>query len=544
MRYRASGKLVRECKWLPRLKATMRRRDVLVAAGASVWAPAPVMAQSRARVLRFVPEGDLANPDPVWAINRITRNHAYLIWDTLYGSTGAGVLVPQMAVGHEVSADRLTWRVTLRVGLLFHDGTPVLARDCVPSLQRWARRRGLGQKLLSQLDEMRVLDDRRFEIRLKRPFPQLLTALADAFMMPERLARTDPYTQITEYVGSGPFRFERDEWVAGARAVYARNPGYQPSAGPADFTSGGKIVHFDRVEWIVMPDNSSAQDALARGEVDWWQNPQVEMLPTLRETPGVEVKLNDRIGAIVLMGFNHLQPPFNNPKLLRALLPAVDQTEFMQAAWGNEPALFRTGVGVFTPGTPMASDAGLEILTAPRDVERATRLVADSGYAGERVVLMSPTDYPDLQAVTQVANDLFQRVGLIVEHVGMEWATLLQRRASREPVEQGGWSAFCTTYEGLSVATPAGHLPLRGNGTDGWFGWPSSPRIEALRDAWFDAPDPQSQRLICEAIQRAAFEEVPYVPLGQRFSPTAIRTGLQGIPKAPFPIFWGVRRSG
>jgi len=119
----------------------------------------------------------------------------------------------------------------------------------------------------------------------------------------------------------------------------------------------------------------------------------------------------------------------------------------------------------------------------------------------------------------------------------------VQRRASREPVEKGGWSSFCTTYEGLSVASPASHFPIRGNGFDGWFGWPTSPRIEALRDAWFDAPDLAAQRAICEQIQLLVWEEVPFIPVGQWFIPTAMRTNLVDVVKAPFPIFWGARKA-
>ncbi|MCW3473751.1 ABC transporter substrate-binding protein [Limobrevibacterium gyesilva] len=522
----------------------MRRRTFLAgAAGSSLARPA--LAQGSARVLRFAPEGNLANPDPIWTTTTIARNHGFMIWDQLYGQNRKGVPSPQMAKGHELSDDKLTWRFTLRRDLTFHDNEPVLARDCVPSILRWAKRRGLGQKMLSQLDEIRALDDRRFEIRLKKPYPLMLTALGTdtCFIMPERIARTDPFTQISEYVGSGPYRFLRDEWVAGSRAAYGRFDKYVPIERPPEFTSGGKVANFDRVEWIVMPDPATASAALQRGEIDWWQNPLVDLLPALRAAPGVQVMLNDTVGVVAMIAFNHLHPPFDNRKLLRALLPAVDQDEFMQAAMGGDSDLVRTGVGVFTPGLSMANDAGLEVLTGPRDGELARQLVRESGYAGERVVLMSPSDYPTIQALVQVTRDLFQRVGLNVDYVSMDWGTLVQRRTSKEPAEKGGWNAFCTTYEGLSVATPASHFPIRGNGRNGWFGWPESPRIEALRDAWFDAPDVAAQRKVCEDIQRAVWEEVPYIPVGQWFNPTAMRSNIQDVVKAPYPIFWGVKKA-
>ncbi|MDR3415456.1 MAG: ABC transporter substrate-binding protein [Nevskia sp.] len=526
----------------------MRRRSFLAASAVAVGAALarPALSQRMQRVVRFVPEGNLQNPDPIWTTTTVARNHGFMIWDLLYGQDSHGRPSPQMAAGHQVSDDRLTWRFTLRDNLIFHDGEKVRAQDCVPSILRWAKRRGLGQALLDRLDEIKAIDDRTFEVRLKRPYSLMLEAFGtdNCFIMPERIAKTDAFTQINEYIGSGPYRFVRDEWVSGSIAVYSRWDKYVPIAsGRQDFTSGPKVANFDRVEWNIMPDPATAAAALQSGEVDWVQQPLADLLPVLRKAPGVKVAVNDHVGVLPLIAFNHLNPPFNNPKLRRALLPAVEQLSFLQAAMGDESELYHVPVGVFTPGLSMANDAGLEVLTGPRDVAKAKKLVAESGYNGERVVLMAPSDYPATQAICQVTRDLFEQVGLNVEYASMDWGTLVQRRASHEPVEKGGWSAFCTTYEGLAVATPASHYPIRGNGLQAWFGWPTSPKLEGMRDAWFDAPDVAAQRKICEQIQLTVWDEVPYIPLGQWFNPTAMRANLMDVVQAPFPIFWGARKA-
>ena len=519
----------------------MHRRSLLTA-GAALALARPSIAQP-ARVLRFVPQGNLNNPDPVWTTTTIARNHGLMIWDTLYGVTDTLEPRPQMLAGHEVLDDGKRWRFTLRDGLAFTDGVPVRSVDCIASIQRWAKRRGLGQRLLEQTDEMRAVSDTVFEIRMRKPFALLPTALADwCFIMPERIARTSPFEQISEYVGSGPFRFVRDEWVSGSLAVYTRNEKYVPRQEAPDAAAGGKVVNFDRVEWQIVPDQSTAAAALQRSEVDWVEQPLFDLLPTLRRARGVRVLRNDGVGAIAMVAVNHIHPPFNNRKLLQALLPAIDQQAFMEAAYGEERDLFATGVGVFTPGLPMANTAGLEALTSPRDLDRARRLVAESGYKGERVVLMSPSDYADQQAYSQVIRDVMQKVGIAVDYVSMDWGTLVQRRASREPPEKGGWNMFCTTYEGMTVGNPASHLPMRGNGFDGWFGWPVDPEMEVLRNQWFDAPDLAAQKAICEQMQRLAFDHVPFYPVGQRFLPTAVRDSLKDIVKASYPVFWGVRR--
>ncbi|MCW3476433.1 ABC transporter substrate-binding protein [Limobrevibacterium gyesilva] len=527
----------------------MKRRTLMAGAASlglagSLGLARPAVGQG-ARVLRFVPQGNLQNPDPIWTTTVIARNHGYVIWDTLYGLDASLTPRPQMLAGHEISDDRLTWRLTLRDGLRFHDNEPVRATDCVASIARWMRRDGFGQRLAAQMAEMRALDDRRLEIRLTRPFALLPYALGynTCFIMPERIARTDAFQQIQEYVGSGPYRFVRDEWVSGSRAVYARFDGYVPRDEPASFTSGGKRAHFDRVEWVIMPDSATAAAALQTGEVDWIEQPLADLLPMLRKSPGVVVESVDLLGAVGIIRFNHLQPPFDNVKLRRAILPAVDQQDYMAAVMGGETALSRTGVGVFPIGTPLANDAGLAALTSPRDVALAKRLVAESGYKGERVVLMAPTDFPVVNAIAQVTRSVYESVGLNVEYVSADWGTVVSRRNSKEPVEKGGWSTFCTYGDGLSYSNPASHTTLFGNGTSGWYGWYTSPRMEALRGAWYDAPDLETQRRIARDIQLLVWEEVPYIPVGQWFQPIARRANLGGIVKSILPIFWNVQRA-
>jgi peptide/nickel transport system substrate-binding protein len=523
----------------------MRRRTLLAAGAALPLARPAIVRAATATTLRFVPQGNLQNPDPIWTTTVIARNHGYLIWDTLYGLDSKLLPQPQMLAGDSVSPDGLTWRLTLREGLLFHDNTPVRAADCVASLTRWSKRDGFGQRLDSQLAGMSAPDDRTIEIRLTKPFPQLRFALGQGvcFMMPERIARTDPYQQIKEYIGSGPYRFVLDEWVSGSRAVYARFDKYQPRQGAAEYTAGGKVAHFDRVEWVIQPDPATAAAALQTGEVDWIEQPLVDLLPVLRKAPGVVVENVDLVGAIGIIRFNFLQPPFDNPKLRRALLPAIDQSEFMAAVMGDEKEYARTGVGVFGPGTPLANDAGMEALTGPRDVALAKRLVAESGYQGESVVLLSPSDFPVVQALAQVTRDVCQRIGLNVDYVTADWGTVVSRRTSKQPVSEGGWSIFCTYGDAQAYANPATHTGIWGNGAKGWYGWYQSDRMETLRNAWYEAPDLAAQQAIGREIQLLVWQDVPFIPLGQWFQPIAHRDNLTGLVRSALPIFWNVQRT-
>ena len=506
--------------------------------------PAVARAQD-SRVLRFVPQSNLGSLDPITTTAYVTRNHGYLIYDTLYGMSEALEPSPQMAAGHASEQDGKLVTVTLRPGLKFHDGAPVLGRDVVASLQRWSARSPLGQVLASQLDSLTAPDDSRVQFRLKQPFPLLFNALAvptsPAFIMPERIAKTDPNTSITDTTGSGPFRFKRDEFNSGSLIVYERNPDYQPIQAPSSLTAGGKPVYFDRIEWRIIPDSATAAAALQSGEIDWYEQPPVELAAMLGKRSDIAVGPLEPLPYIAVLRLNHLHPPFDNPALRRAILPAIDQNDFMASIVGDDPSLVVTPVGVFTPGGPNASQVGMEALLGPRSIDRAKALMREAGYANQPLRLIGPTDIVGPTQLTQVAADLFQRLGFNLDLALTDWGTVVQRRASREPIEKGGWSAFLTALSGIDGSDPALHPLLRGNGLQGWPGWPTSADLEKLRDQWFNTEDEAARRRLAGEIQRVALRDVVFVPVGGFRQSTAMKRNL--VDRVPgFPIFWRLRR--
>ena len=527
----------------------MIKRRTLLAVGAATLAAPSIVAAQGARVLKFVPQSDVTVLDPIWTTAYVTRNHGYMVFDTLFGSNGKFETSPQMADGIAVENDGKLARITLRDGLKFHDGSSVLARDCVASIQRWGKRDTYGQTLLAFTDELSAPDDRTIQFRLKKPFPLLSAALGKpasnfAAMMPERLARTDAFTQVTEMVGSGPFRFNAKERVLGSQVIYERFEGYKPREGGApDWTAGPKVVNFDRVEWRVIPDAATAAGALQNNEVDWWENPTQDLVPLLKRNANINVFVQDPTGQVACMRLNHLNPPFDNPAIRRALLKAISQTEYEQAVVGDDPSMFHVPAGVFCPGTPMASDAGLEVFQGPRDYAAAKKAILDAGYKGEKVVLMAPTDFPILKALADVGADALTKCGLNVDYQASDWGSLVTRRAKKEPIDKGGWSLFHTFWAGGDQLNPVGHAFLRGPGpATGMFGWPTSPALETLRDQWIAAPDLASQQKIAAELQRQVLVDVPYIPLGQNFYNTAHRKSITGVLNG-FVTFWNVKRA-
>ena len=506
---------------------------------------APALAASeKERVLRFMPQVDLVTLDPHYSMTNVTRNHSGLVFDQLYGTDSAFKVQPQMAEGHTVEDNNKRWRIHLRDGLKFHDGEPVLAKDCAASIKRWGRRDVLGVEILRLADEISAADDRTIELRFKTPFPKLPEALGKpgAFMpamLPERLANTDPFKHIPEIIGSGPFRYVSSERLQGVRNVYARNDAYVPRPnGKPDRATGPKIVHFERVIWTTMPDQGVALAALQKGEQDWWEFASQDLLPLIRKDPALRGEVLETEGNYVMIRFNHLQPPFNRPEMRRVILRALNQEDFTAAVGGNDPALMRPGVGFYPPGMPDASDAGLD--HAPMTDTQAKAALKAAGYNGEKIVQISPADYPNVRIANEVLADLLKRIGINLDYVSIDWSSMTQRVIRKDPPENGGFHLHALNVPCISVASPLVNSRLRGTASEE-SGWYTSAKYEELRAQWMLAEDPTDRRRLAEALQRECVDTVPLVPGGVTLQPAAWRADLEGV-LGGVPKFWNVKR--
>jgi peptide/nickel transport system substrate-binding protein len=505
-------------------------------------AAGPAAAQ---KVLKFIPQADLRILDPIATTAYITRNHGYMIYDTLFATDAKFQIQPQMVDKWELSADKLTYTFTLRDGLKFHDGQPVRSADCIASLARWGKRDALGQKLAEATETWSAVNDKTFKLKLKKPFPLTLAALGKLssnvpFIMPERIAKTDAFQNITEAIGSGPFRFVKDEWVPGNKVVYVKNTDYVPRKEAPSWAAGGKVVKVDRVEWVYIPDSATAAAALNAGEADWWEQLPPDLIPLLRKNKDVRVENIDPLGSIGIIRFNFMQPPFNNQKLREALLYSVNQKDYVLGIAGDE----KNGhvcYSFYTCGTPLSSEVGADPLKGKRDFERAKKLVQESGYKGEKIVVISATDQPIVHSQSLLTTETLRKLGLNVELQAGDWGTLITRRTSKEPVEKGGWSIFHTWLVGPDMLSPAA-TPMVSNGEKAWFGWPNDKKLEELREAWFNTTDAAAGKKAADAVQLEAFRYVPYITTAQFIIPTAYRSNLSGVIVAPVTFLWNVEK--
>jgi len=497
--------------------------------------------------LRVVMHSDLKIVDPIWTTAYITRNHGYMIYDTLFATDAKGEIKPQMLDRHDVSADRLTYTMTLRDGLLWHDGKPVTAEDCVASIKRWGAKDSMGQKLMTFVKELAVVNPKTFRIVLNEPTGLVLGALGKPssnvpFMMPKRVADTPPGDQIGDFTGSGPFVFKREEWKPGDKAVYVKFPQYKPRSEPASGLAGGKVVMLDRVEWRAIADHQTAINALLAGEIDYIESPPHDLLPVAKADRNVKLVDYNPLGNQYTFRYNTLHKPFDNVKVRQAAMWAFNQEDFLKAVIGDK-TYYKVCPSLFPCGTPLESKKGLDGgLLVESNAAKAKALLQEAGYDGTPIVLMHSTDLAVLANLAPVAKALLERAGFKVDMQSMDWQTLVARRAKKDPPTAGGWHAFLTSWVAADILNPVMAGFLNSSCDKAMFGWPCDQEMEKLRDQFARETNPARQKTIAESVQVRLTQYPTHVPLGQWFQPIAARRNVDGILTAPVPVFWNVEK--
>lgn len=524
---------------------TTRGLAAALATGTALMAPSALLAQDGEKTLTAVMHSGLRVLDPVITTAHITRDHAYMIYDVLTAVDEDFAPQPQMA-SWEISDDGLVYTFTLRDGLMFHDGAPVTGADVVASLTRWGKRDSGGQLIFDVTASLEATDDKTVVWTLTEPFAPLLDVISKQsavppFIMPARIAATSPDETITEYVGSGPFVFNADEYEPGVSVTYEKFDDYVPRDEPASWMAGGKVVNVDKVVWTTMPDSLTAINALSAGEIDYLEQVQIDLLPILSSNPDVTVEKRDQLGYVAVGRPNFLLPPFDNQLIRQAAMAALDQ-ESMLATMQGDPEYYNVCGAIFGCSTPLGSEAGSEDLTGGANIEKAKALLEEAGYDGTPITLMAPTDVVSLINQPVVAAQALREAGFEVDLQSMDWQSVVQRRAQQNPVSEGGWNLFFTNWMVPEISDPLINVMVNGRGDDAWFGWPTDPEIEELRAAFVAAADADAQKEIAVKIQEHVMTNVNYFMMGEYLIPQARRNTIQNMLPSPVPVFWNVTK--
>lgn len=502
-------------------------------------------AATPADVLKIIPSSNLVSLDPMWTTANVTRNHGYMIYDTLFGTDIDGNIKPQMVDSWKISDDSLTWTFVLRDGLKFSDGSPVTSDDVIPSLQRWSTRDSFGSVLASFIDHYQAVDAKTFIITLKEPFGMMLEALGKPssnvpFIMPKAVAQTSGDVQIRNTVGSGPYMFKTDEYKSGERVVYVKNPNYVPRDEPPSGTAGGKKVYIDRVEWLIIRDPQTQYNALVNGEADILEQPAFEQIPSLGKAPNINLVKSQPIGMLQIIRFNFLQPPFNDVRIRRAAMLALGEQQMLRVQIGV-PELQKFCKSMYPCGTAFASDETGEF-TGVADPQKAKALLQQAGYQGQPIVLMRPTDSPTIAKLPLVAKQQLEQAGFKVDLQNMDWQTLVARRAKKDAPSAGGWNAFMTAWAAEDVLNPLTMAMMNARGEKGWFGWQDDPELEAMKARFARTIDEDEKKKIAAQIQLRAFATVTHVPLGQYELRAAVRSNVTGLVPSGAQVYWNIRK--
>ncbi|HTC10330.1 MAG TPA: ABC transporter substrate-binding protein [Acetobacteraceae bacterium] len=524
------------------------RRDLMAASAMlALGATGAGRAQTAPKLLRAVPQAEPLVFDPHQSQANVTSVHAMMVYDHLFGWDANMVPRPQMVESWTKSEDRLLYTFTLRPGLSFHDGSPVTTRDVVTSLKRMFVRDTQNQIFANLIASMDAVNDRTFTLRLRAPFNYVEFLLGGSngvagVIMREKEALTDPFTPVKELIGSGPFRFNKDEYEPGARLVYDKFAGYVPRKEPPSGFAGGKVVKVDRVELVVIPEPATAYAAIRQGEVDFLDGPTIDLLPTVVHDPNIVVGEVWPIETYAVLRFNSLYPPFNNLKAREAVAHAVSQKDYLTAAFGD-PKYWRECYAFWVCGSPNGTEIGSDAYRKP-DLDLARKLVKEAGYQGEKVVIIAGSDVPAYRQMSMLTADLLQKIGMNVDLQMMDWGTVTARRAKKDPPDKGGWNIFHTSANGAQLASPL-TSPSTITTCDGknFVGWPCDQTEEDMRMEYIRETDPVKQRALLEMMHTELWKSLPYVPLGQFKQPFVWRKNVTGVLKTNTLVYWNIEKT-
>ena len=517
-------------------------RPTLLAAFLAV-AVQPALAQAPLKVLRVVPQADVAVTDPLFTTAWISTIHGTMVWESLFAWDSKLQAKPQMAKSWSTSPDGLTWRFTLRDQLKFHDGSPVTTADVIASLKRWMTIDAMAKKIATVTTAMTPVDDKTFEWTLSQPQPALVEMLAAAPSHFAIIMRAqdipEPGKPATSVIGSGPFKFNTELRVSGARVVYDRNADYVPRDEPPDGLAGGRVVKVDRVEFVVQPDPATAASALQAGEVDFLERPSFDLMPLLKKNRSIKVTELSDLASQAILRPNALYPPFNDPRAREALANIVDQQDEMDAGYGD-PAYFQRCNSFFVCGSPNGTEAGTEKFGP--DFDRAKSLLAAAGYKGETLTMLATRDFPFMGAMAEVTAAAMQKAGVKVDLQWSDWATVVSRSANQAPPDKGGWNIYVSGEPGVLAVSPNtnifAYMPCdRSN----LAGWPCDEEAEGLRARYASATAAERPAIL-EQLQRRLAVVNPYRLLGQATQPVAYRDTVGGLLPSPVPVYWNVTK--
>ncbi len=460
----------------------------------------------------------------------VTSNLAAQIYEGLFARDSKFAPKPMLVDKYTASADGKNYEFTLRKGIKFHNGKEMTATDVVASLKRWGILSGRGKTVIARLadDGMKAKDPLTVTLTFKESTGVLLDflALTEAFIMPAEIADAAGKEKLNEsqFIGTGPFKFvERkpDQYI---RMV--RFDDYTPRDDPADGAAGKKVAYVDELRIIPVPDASVRVNGLITGEYHFVETVEPDQYDTLKSNPDL-VPLIVKPYYWYSPHFNKKQGLFTDKRLRQAVALVLDRSKAMTAGFGRQEFI-RMDPSISAPETVWHSDVG-KAAYSKIDVEAAKALLKEAGYAGQPIRWLATKEYTYNYPMAEYSKQAMEAIGMKVELVVSDWATLVQNRAKPEAYE-----IFLTGHSGYGH--PATQ-PFNDKAWPGW--WDNTTKDKILSDMVAEA-DPAKQKKLIDDYEQLIYDEVPFVKFGDNFLLRAHRKEVKGYVNPTDWFLWNV----
>ncbi|MDQ7848941.1 MAG: ABC transporter substrate-binding protein [Armatimonadota bacterium] len=444
-------------------------------------------------------------------------------------------IIPMLAEGYTVGQGGREYTITLRSGVRFHNGKEMTAQDVVASLQRWMKLAVVAVPFFrDDVEAVEARGPRTVVVRLRQPSGILIAALAQPIQLagiyPEAVvtaAGTNRITQLSELIGTGPFRFVR--WQPGQVIELERFEGYAARPGGPDGYGGQKVAYVDRLRFVIVPDVQTRINGVLTGQYDYAESITADAYADLRNNPRVRTLILKPYGQPMAV-FNKRKGLFTDRRMRQAFLAALDMSKIMAGTFGN-PLMFRVDGSLMFRESPWYSRAGLGPYNA-RNVAEARRLLAEAGYRGQPVRWITSAAFDWAYKPALIASQQLAEAGFTIDLQVLDWATVLSRRANPDLYE-----VFSTSF----IFSPGIDPPIQPVIiSPTWPGWWTTEEKDRLIGRLIREPDIQARKQIWEQVQRLYWEDVPGIKFGDFFNLAIARPGVQGLSTRPDLFFWNV----
>lgn len=464
--------------------------------------------------------------DSMFSTATVTNNLSAQLFESLFTFDSSFNPQPMLVEDYSLSDDSLVYTFKLREGITFHNGDPLTSADVVASLNRWAAINGRGRMISGRLNSLDALDEYTVEMSFDVPTGVLLSFLAraEAFIMPASIAEEAGENQLTEFIGTGPFKFEEHAVDQHLRMV--RFDDYVPRDEEPDGLAGRKIAYVDQIDFIPVPDESVRANGVISGEYHFGDPLPPDFLDSLEGDPGVE--------AIVVKPYYWYAPVFNKRRGLfadqnarKAVQLAFSQSDALRAGFGREE-LIRADPSISGEETAWYSVAGADDFDQP-DPERARSLLEEAGYAGETIRWIATHEYAYNFRIADFVRQQLAEIGMEVELILSDWATVVQNRADPDAQE-----IFLTGFSQYN------HPATQPYNDAAWPGFWESEAKDAAINALVEASDDAALGAAVDQYTETFWTELPAVKVGDNFVLRAISADVVGYVNMPDWFFWNV----